>query len=73
VKTRRWRIVDIGMRDPDACPVHQNAASYVRDVVHHKGFIQREHGCRLCTMRWVSYQTILDPKRIKRRPASTSA
>lgn len=68
-KTRRWRLQDIGLRNPDACPEHQRIASYVLDVVHHGGYIQREHGCRLCAQRWVSYQSLIDPARIKRVPA----
>ena len=62
------RDTDIGLRDPDACPTHGPAAgSRVINVVHHRGWIYRRHVCLAagCVARWDSYQTLIDPRRIR--------
>lgn len=70
VRTRGGRRQhDIGLRDPDACPEHGSHSSYVMEPIKHKGYIERRHSCRMCGAIWVSYQSLIDPKRIKRRPA----
>lgn len=53
-------------RDPDHCPNDpaHGRQTRVSDVLHHNGFIQRAHVCKVCWERWESYQTILHPLRI---------
>jgi hypothetical protein len=61
------REIDLGLRSPDACPQHPHGASRVIEPIHHKGLIIRRHRCLElgCVETWESYQTIINPERIK--------
>jgi hypothetical protein len=61
------REIDLGLRSPDACPAHTQARSRVFETIHHRGLIIRHHACLTlgCEERWTSYQTIIDPQRIR--------
>lgn len=65
------RANDIPLRDPDFCPQHGRGSSVI-DVIHHNGYIERTHKCKVCDERWPSYQTIMNPLRIRYRTSATA-
>lgn len=61
------------LRAPDACPVHGVAYSCVIDSRAKDGYRYRRHRCLECDARWNSYESLIDPRRIRlAQPAKTS-
>jgi hypothetical protein len=66
-KTRGGRrALDIPLRSPDYCPTHGRASTVI-ETIPHNGFIERTHKCKVCHRRWPSFQTIIDPTKIRYR------
>jgi hypothetical protein len=59
------RATDIPLRDPDACPVHGSLYDTVIETRRFQGYKLRRHCCTACNARWNTYETRIDPRRVR--------
>jgi len=59
------------LRDPDVCRCGSTQTRVVKKR-RKAGFHIRQHRCLCCGQSWLSYETLIDPRRIQIRPASST-
>ena len=57
----------IRLPDPDCCG-GCGARGQVIDSRKESGYRRRRHACPACGHRWTTYQTTIDPHRLRQRP-----
>lgn len=54
------------LRDPDVCTC--GAPGHLVKRRRGKGFLSRRHACARCGHRWTSYQSLINPKKLRLMP-----
>jgi hypothetical protein len=52
------------LHDPERCPRCQQKGRVIESKVRRRGYRRRVHRCAACKVRWRSYQTVIDPRRL---------
>lgn len=52
------------LRNPELCPACR-LRGRVRDTRIEAGYRIRRYGCVVCERRWSSYETVLDPRKLR--------
>ena len=63
------RASDIPLRDPDSCPTHGTAYDTVIATRRFRGYKLRRHCCTACNARWNTFETRMDPLKLRIRTA----
>ena len=53
------------LHDPETCRHCESDQTHVFDSRRRIGFRWRRHVCEACGYRWTSFQTLIDPHRLK--------
>jgi len=54
-------------RDPEECPKGHPDSSVINSRIHRGQFAYRcrRHRCKICGARWNSYQSLINPQKVK--------
>lgn len=63
----RWPQM-VKLADPERCPLCKKRGRVVNSRnISHLGYRRRRHKCVTCKVKWNSFQTLIDPKKLKER------
>ena len=58
------------LRDPEVCPKGHTDTYRLETRNRKAGILYRRHRCKVCGARWTSYQSLLNPARVRIHPAT---
>lgn len=58
------------LRDPDVCRCGADD-SHVLERRRRQGFVSRRHECRSCGFRWTTYESRINPRKLRLMPVFT--
>lgn len=67
----RPRHVPVKLPDPERCR-HCNRKGRVIESRRQQGYRRRRHQCDACNWRWSSFQSVINPSKVKIRRRDTS-